>query len=115
MPNDQEDDSFILERPNCYPIFSEETIDSLVMFDFDLSRISKLKEDLERSNSFLRNIILSAVDSVIAADMKGNIIIFNDEAAKLIGYDVDEALNNLNVRKIYPDGGAYDVMSKLRK
>lgn len=114
MPNDQEDDSFILERPNCYPIFSGETIDSLVMFDFDLSRISKLKEDLERSNSFLQNIILSAVDSVIAADMKGNIIIFNDEAAKLIGYEVDEALNNLNVRKIYPDDGARDVMSKLR-
>jgi len=114
IPDGQEDDSFILEKPSCYPIYSGEVIDALVMLDLDLSRLSKLKEELERSNSFLRNIILSAVDSVIAADMKGNITIFNDEAAKLIGYTVDEAIQNLDVRKIYPDGGAYDVMSKLR-
>jgi len=102
------------EKPQCYPVFSEGTIETLVMFDIDLPRLGKLEEELHRSNSYLKNMLLSAVDSVIAADMTGKIIIFNDAAAEVSGYTVDEALNHLDIRDIYPGDGARDVMRKLR-
>jgi len=82
--------------------------------DFDLPTRGGLEEKLQRSNAFLRNLIFSAVDGVIASDMRGNILIFNDAAVKVFGYSVDEALHHLNVRNIYPGNNVYEVMRNLR-
>jgi two-component system, NtrC family, sensor kinase len=97
-----------------YPIFSGEDIEAFVSMDFDLPTRGGLEEKLHRSNAFLRNLIFSSVDCVIAADKKGKILIFNNSASKIFGYTEDEALNRLNVRKIYPDNQAYEVMRNLR-
>jgi PAS domain S-box-containing protein len=59
-------------------------------------------------------LILSAVDGVIAADMRGKILIFNDAASQLLGYTPDEALETLNIRELYPGDDARTVMKKLR-
>jgi PAS domain S-box-containing protein len=97
-----------------YPIISDGKIDAMVSMDFDLPTQSGLQEKLERSNAFLRNLILSAVNGVIAADRKGKILFFNDVASDLLGYSVEDALDHLNIRDIYPGDGAYEVMKKLR-
>lgn len=97
-----------------YPILSGDEIDALVIVDFDFPALEGLEEKLKTSNAFLRNLILSSVDGVIAADMKGKILIFNDAAAEIGGYNVKDALENLNIRDVYPDDGAKDVMRKLR-
>jgi len=104
------------DRSQCLPLYAEDSdsLEALVRFDIDLTHLSDLQEDLQRSNSFLRNMLLSAVDSVIAADLTGKIIIFNDAAAEVSGYSVEEALNHLNIRELYPDDGARQVMKKLR-
>jgi len=97
-----------------YPIYSGDEIEAYVSMDFDLPTRGGLEEKLHRSNAFLRNLILSAVDGIISSDTKGKILIFNDAAEKVFGYTVDEALNHLNVRDIYPDNNAYEVMRNLR-
>jgi two-component system NtrC family sensor kinase len=97
-----------------YPIFSGEQIDAFVMMDFDFPALDALEEKLRRTNAFLNNLINSAVDCVIAADMKGKILIFNDSAAEVFGYSVKEALESLNIRDLYPGDGARQVMQKLR-
>jgi len=97
-----------------YPIFSGEQIDAFVMLDFDFPALDALEEKLRRTNAFLNNLIQSAVDCVIAADMTGKILIFNDSAAEVFGYSVKEALESLNIRDLYPDDGARQVMQKLR-
>jgi two-component system NtrC family sensor kinase len=97
-----------------YPIFSGETIDALVVMRFDRPAREEIEEELERSNAFLRNLILSSVDGVIAADRTGKILIFNDAASEISGYSVDEALDHLNIRDVYPEDGARDIMRKLR-
>jgi len=97
-----------------YPILSGDNIDAIVIFDFDFSSIEGLEEKLKRSNAFLRNLILSSVDGVIAADMKGKILIFNDAAAEISGYKVEEALVNITIRDVYPGDGAREIMKKLR-
>lgn len=69
---------------------------------------------LEHSNEFLRSLILSAVDGVIAADMKGKILIFNDAASQILGYSPTEALERLNIRDLYPEDDSSMVMKMLR-
>lgn len=97
-----------------YPIYSGDEIEAYVSMDFDLPTRGGLEEKLQRSNAFLRNLILSAVDGIISSDTKGKILIFNEAAEKVFGYTVDEALNHLNVRDIYPGHNAYEVMRHLR-
>ena len=73
-----------------------------------------MDETLKRSNAFLKNLILSSVDGVIAADKTGKILIFNNAAEEISGYSADEALNRLNIRDVYTIDGAKEVMRKLR-
>ena len=97
-----------------YAIFDGDDIEAFVMLDFDFPALDALEEKLQRTNAFLSNLIHSAVDCVIAADGNGKLLIFNDAAAEVFGYTVEEALNGLNIRDLYPDGKARDVMRKLR-
>jgi len=77
-------------------------------------KLHQANQELRRSNAFLRNLIMSSVDAVIAADMTGKILIFNKAAGKITGYTESEARNELNIRDIYPDDGAREVMRRLR-
>ncbi|MDJ0722019.1 MAG: ATP-binding protein [Desulfobacterales bacterium] len=86
----------------------------MIILDSQKDALASLEERLRHSNAFLKNLILSSVDGVMAADRKGKILIFNDAAAEISGYTVDEALQNLNIRDVYPEDGAYEVMRKLR-
>ena len=97
-----------------YPIRSGESIDALVSMDFDLPPTIRIDETLKRSNAFLKNLILNSVDAVIAADIKGKILIFNKAAEEISGYSADEVLNHLDIRSVYPSDGAREVMRKLR-
>lgn len=106
-----------LEKVSClysYPIFDNEKITSLAIMDFSMSTMEKMEERLHHSNSFLNNLIKSAIDGIIASDMSGRILIFNDAASKITGYNVDEVIGKLDIRTIYPDGGAKNVMKMLR-
>jgi two-component system, NtrC family, sensor kinase len=107
-------DKLIADRVSCYPILNGESLEAFVMMDFDLPRLGKLEEEVQRSNAFLRNLILSAVDGVIAADKTGRILMFNEAAAEILGYNVEEALTTLDIRTIYPEDGAREVMRRLR-
>jgi PAS domain S-box-containing protein len=82
--------------------------------DFDLPTRGEIEDKLQSSNALLRNLILSAVDGVIAADKKGKILIFNAIAAEIFGYSVEEALESLDIRDIYPDQEEFEIMKKLR-
>lgn len=96
-----------------YPVYLGNQVDALVMLDFDLPALKNMEERRIRSNSFLRNLIHSAVDGVIAADPTGKILIFNEAAVHFSGYTVEEALNDITIRDVYPGEGAREVMQML--
>ena len=96
------------------PIFDGQEIEAVTVLDIDLVHLHSLESELTRSNAFLRNLIMSSVDGIIASDMKGKILIFNEAASKISGYTIDEALTELNIRNIYPGEGAREVMRNLR-
>ena len=111
-------DSFVMEgRLPCfyaYPIMNGDAVEAYVSMDFQIPAIGILEEKLHRTNALLENLLLSAVDCVIAADIKGNIFLFNASAEEVFGYSKEEAKNKINVRDIYPGDGARQVMKLLR-
>ncbi|AOY59798.1 two-component system sensor histidine kinase NtrB [Desulfococcus multivorans] len=116
--------SFLTQKKNyChyfYPLppsenMTDEIVDAIAMLDFDIPFVEGLEEKLQRSNAFLKNLILSSVDGVIAADRKGKIFIFNDAAVEITGYSMYDGLHKLMIQDIYAEKGcAYDIMKKLR-
>ena len=87
---------------------------AIVVLDFFLPSLDNFDEKRCASNAFLRNLLNSAVDGVIAADMTGQIIIFNETATEISGYSRKEALDSLNIKDIYPDDDARVIMKKMR-
>jgi PAS domain S-box-containing protein len=66
------------------------------------------------SEALLRHLVLGSVDGVIAAELSGRILIFNDAASEILGYTTEEALERLNMRDLYAAGTAGQVMESLR-
>jgi len=97
-----------------YPLTADGSTDAFVVLDISLPVLDQLEEKLHQANAFLRNLIHSAVDGVIAADRRGKILIFNDAAADITGWSEAEALHFLHISQIYPPGGARRVMQELR-
>jgi two-component system, NtrC family, sensor kinase len=87
---------------------------AIVVLDFHLGAFGIPKEQSVASDAFLRNLISSAVDGIIAADMKGKVIIFNRAATKITGYSKKQAMETLNIRNIYPPGDSKEIMRMLR-
>jgi len=80
----------------------------------DVSVTKRIENELRKANDFLRNLIENSVDGIIAADMKGNIIISNKSAEKLIGYCSEEAIGKVHITQLYPPGVAKEIMRRLR-
>lgn len=80
----------------------------------DVTDARKLEYELRQTKDFLERLIDSSVDAIIAADMKGRIILFNKGAEAMCGYTAQEALSGLTVHQLYPPGGAKRIMAMLR-
>ncbi len=80
----------------------------------DVTQERSLEAQLHHSSEFLSNLVDSAVDAIIAVDMKGRVIVFNKGAEQLFGYDAAEVVGNFKVTSLYPEGVARQVMRMLR-
>ncbi len=88
--------------------------------ELDLRLQSRMKRDraisneLQRTKQFLENLIDSSVDAIVSANMKGDIILFNQGAERLFAYRADEVIGKMHVTNLYPPGVAHEVMEALR-
>ncbi len=80
----------------------------------DITERKRMTTEIGQTNEFLTKLIASSVDGIIAADMKGNIIIFNKAAEELLGYEAEEVMGKVNIVDLYPPGEAKEVMRRLR-
>ncbi len=80
----------------------------------DISLTKRIETELRKANDFLRNLIENSVDGIIAADMKGRIIIFNKSSEKLLGYSSEAAIEKVHITDLYPPGMAKEIMRQLR-
>jgi two-component system NtrC family sensor kinase len=82
--------------------------------NLDITERKQIEDELREANEFFMNLIESSVDGIIAADIKGNIFIFNKGAEALTGYTAEEVIGKIHITKIYPEGVAKEIMKKLR-
>jgi PAS domain S-box-containing protein len=69
---------------------------------------------LRRTNDFLGRLIDSSADAIVAADLRGRVIVFNQSAGVLFGRNPAEVVGRLRVPALYPPGAAREVMQLLR-
>jgi two-component system NtrC family sensor kinase len=82
--------------------------------NLDITERKRIEDELREANEFFVNLIESSVDGIIAADMKGNIFIFNKGAEILSGYKAEEVIGKIHITRIYPEGIAKEIMKRLR-
>lgn len=84
-----------------------------LLYLIDITTRKKLEGKLRRRNAFFHNLIESSVDGIIASDMKGNLIIFNQSAQELLGYNEEEKFK-LHVSGLYNEGVAQTILKRMR-
>jgi len=68
----------------------------------------------ETGDVFIRKIVESSPNVIIATDMKGKVILWNRAAEEKLGYRGENVINRMHVSEIYPDGVAQRVMKLMR-
>jgi len=81
----------------------------------DLTERIEIEQELRKANSFLTNIIQSSVDGIVVVDTKGNVLIFNQGAERILGYEAAEALGHSKVLcEFYDMQLAREMMRRMR-
>lgn len=80
----------------------------------DVTRQRHMAEELRKTTDFLERLIDSSIDAIIAADLRGTIIVYNKAAEAICGWTAAEVVGKFNVANLYPEGVAREVMRKLR-
>lgn len=87
----------------------------LIIVSFrDVTETREMEGELRTTKEFLENLIDNSVDGIVAADMNGNIMLFNKGSERIFGYQAEEVIGRMHVSQLYPPGAASEVMKKLR-
>ncbi len=70
--------------------------------------------ELKKTKEFLESLIEASVDAIVAADLKGKIILYNQGAERIYGYKPEEVVGLKHVSCLYPAGVAAEVMRRIR-
>jgi PAS domain S-box-containing protein len=81
----------------------------------DQTQTKQMEQEIRKTNDFLNNIIHNSPNPIMAANMQGKIILWNQTAEEILGYKTKDVVGKLNITKIYPEGMAQKVMGKLRE
>jgi PAS domain S-box-containing protein len=73
-----------------------------------------LTAEIEKMHQFQTKLIQTSQDGIIANDKRGNIIIFNEGAERILGYRKEEAIGKINVASLYPPGTAQNIRIKIK-
>ncbi|MBW2579356.1 MAG: PAS domain S-box protein [Deltaproteobacteria bacterium] len=81
----------------------------------DLTERIEIERELRKANSFLNNIIQSSVDGIVVVDTKGNVLVFNEGAERILGYEAVEVLGHSKVLcEFYDIQLAREMMRRMR-
>jgi PAS domain S-box-containing protein len=79
----------------------------------DVTAERAVEHELQATKDFLQRIIDSSVDAIVSADLKGRILLANPAAERVYGIPAAKLVGG-DVRTLYPEGVARDVMRLIR-
>src|SRR5690606_33766946 len=89
--------------------------DNAVLLTFrDVTRERKTAIELQQTKEFLERVIDSSVDGIVSANLRGTVLLFNRAASRIFGYAPEDVVGKMRVDRLYPPGGAREVMQKIR-
>ncbi len=80
----------------------------------DVTAERALEHELRSTKEFLERLIDSTVDAIIAADLRGQIILFNQGAERLFGWSARDVIGKVPVWELYEAGQGKQIMRMLR-
>ena len=83
-----------------------------VVIDQSLRKTMEAKT--RKALDFLDQIIACNPNAIMAADLKGEVLIWNQGAEDTFGYLAEEVIGKMNIADIYPQGVAKQVMKLMR-
>ncbi len=89
-------------------------VSSILVTFRDVTAQRKTEAELVQTMEFLESLIHASVDGIVAGDMKGEIILFNQAAERITGHRAEEVVGKMSTRGLYPPGGAEEIMRRLR-
>ena len=86
---------------NAAPIKDENgDIQGAIVTYQDFSERVKMTQELRRREAFVQNLIQNSIDGIIATNAEGKIVIFNNAAAELFGYEPTEIIDKVSYQKL---------------
>lgn len=79
----------------------------------DVTSERATEAELTKTKEFLERVIDSSVDAIISADKAGLVLLFNRAAERIYGYEAREVVGVMNIRDLYPDDHARDILRLL--
>ncbi len=97
------------------PILNEEgEVVQILEASRDVTDRIRLEREVEKSNTFLENVIQSTVDGIVVVDTKGNVLIFNEGMERLTGYSAKDIVDRGHLSSFYDIEVAKENMRKMR-
>ena len=75
----------------------------------DVTDRFRLESQVRQMDELERNLVQASMDGIVVNDLLGNVLIFNNGAAKILGYTPDEVIGKLKVYKFYPNNIAHEI------
>ncbi|HKQ68667.1 MAG TPA: PAS domain S-box protein [Polyangiaceae bacterium] len=108
----RKDGAVVLLSVNTSSVLREE---NAILFTFrDVTQERATEAELKQTKEFLERVIDSSVDAIVAADMRGRVLLFNRAAERCYGYPPEEVVGKINVSQLYPPGVAREVMRLIK-
>ncbi|MGC4118306.1 MAG: PAS domain S-box protein [Myxococcales bacterium] len=86
----------------------------LILSFRDVTEQRAMERELLKTKELMEKLINSSVDAIVAADMSGTIILFNQSAERTLGWKAQDVIGKASLEVIYPEGMSEKVMELLR-
>jgi PAS domain S-box-containing protein len=80
----------------------------------DVTEERTLAADLRKTKDFLEGLVRQSVDAIVAADLLGRILLWNEAAERLFLYGASEAVGVLQLEQLFPPGETAELLRMLR-
>ncbi len=75
----------------------------------DVTHMFNLEFQVRQLDELERKLVQASMDGIIVNDLLGNILIFNEGAARILGYRPEEVIGVMKVRDLYPGRTAHEI------
>ena len=79
----------------------------------DITERKKMERNLREMNEFFNMLIEASPDGIIVTDARGDVIMYNKAAERLLGYTSEEVIGKTNVKDLYPRGLARKIREMI--